>query len=305
MTTSNASEEKTVEAATDSNVTADAVNEAQANEAINAGYNRIANPNQQEEAKEEKPQTVETPPETAFTNEQAQQLTEQVARITDLEKRLRDEGGRYGSLKQTVEQLQQRIATSDTAKEVAESAVNVDELLKELRGESDSGFPELADALKPAFEKLLAAKGNSKSFNPDDIEKLVMARLEAEQSAQTEDGMKQLSELHPDWLEVRAKPEFDEWKASIPERERVRFEKSRDPFYVAEMLDKHKDWLKSKTTPTKLVAEKQTNDTAVPPKRLAAAVLPTSGTKVATKGEPDPKASIRAGYERIAGARMR
>ena len=262
-------------------VTADTGNETQATESISAGYNRIANPNQ-----EEKPQTVETPPEPAFTNEQAKELMAQVARIPDLEKRLRDEGGRYGSLKQSLEQLQQRIATSGTG-----SKADVSKALQGFRDE----YGELADLLQPAFEEIARSGGQ---VDASTISQLVAEQRQAEREAEQKEGMQQLSELHPDWLEVREKPDFSEWKASLSDRERTRFEKSNDPFYVSDMLDKHKDWLKSKTTQNVVAANQ-------PSKRLAAAVLPTSGAKVAQKGEPDTKASIRAGYERIAGARMR
>lgn len=287
MTEAIASEVQT-QAATEQ-VTAEQGNDAQATESISAGYNRIANPNQ-EQAKEEKPQTVETPPEPAFTNEQAKELMAQVARIPDLEKRLRDEGGRYGSLKQSLEQLQQRIATTGTG-----SKADVSKALEVLRNE----YGELADLLQPAFEEIAKSGGQ---IDASTISQLVAEQRQIERQAEIEAGMQQLSELHPDWMEAREKPEFSEWKSSLSERDRVRFEKSNDPFYVSDMLDKHKDWLKSKKTKNSVVATQQP---ATPSKRLAAAVLPTSGTQVAPKGEPDTKASIRAGYERVAGARMR
>lgn len=265
---------------------------AQVNEEeVRSAYDRIANPNKAEEV--EVAPTVETPPEAAFTAEQGRDLVAQVSRIPELEKRLRDDGGRYGALKQQMEQLQQRLATSSTASETATNTADASELLADLRDE----FPELADKLQGAFSKVMSSRGGQ--FDPSGIDKIVSERLQAERQAQQDEALQQLSEAHPDWVEVREKPEFKEWKESLPDRVRVRFEKSQDPFYVAEMLDKHKDWLTSKT---KQEIPKAPTP-AQPSKRLANAVLPTNGTRQAPKGEPDAKESIRAGYERVAGAR--
>lgn len=274
--------------ATGESAGAAAANEVQ--ESIQAGYDRIANPDKSE-AKQEQP-TVETPPEPVLTGDQAKELLAQVARIPDLEKQLRDTGGRYGALKQTIEQLQQRIATSTTASETAASAADAGELLADLRDE----FPELADKLQGAFSRVMALKGG---IDPEGIEKVVAARLEVERKAATEEAMGRLSEAHPDWLQVRETPEFKEWQESLQPRVLARFTRSQDPDYVAEMLDQHKDWLKSRSTPP----EPPKQDTAQA-KRLTNAVLPTNGTRQAPKGEPDPKASIRIGYERIAGKRI-
>lgn len=278
-----ASEVQDATTATGESADAAAANEVQ--ESIQAGYDRIANPDKPEQP------TVETPPEPVLTGEQARELLAQVARIPDLEKQLRDTGGRYGALKQTIEQLQQRMATSTTASETAASAADASELLTDLREE----FPELADKLQGAFSRVMASKGG---IDPEGIEKAVAARLEADRKAATEEAMERLSEAHPDWQQVRETSEFKEWKESLTPRVLARFTRSQDPDYVAEMLDQHKDWLKSRTPP-----EPPRQDTAQA-KRLTNAVLPTNGTRQAPKGEPDPKASIRIGYERIAGRRI-
>lgn len=268
-------------------VAVETVDEVQ--ESVRKAYDRVANPDKP--AEEERP-TVETPPpEPVLTSEQAKDLMAQVSRIPELEKRLRDEGGRYGALKQTIEQLQQRMATSTTATEAGVNATDAQELLKDLHDE----FPELASKLQGAFSKVMSRGG---SIDPETINKAVNERLAAERQAATEAAIQELSEAHPDWMQVRETPEFKEWKETLSPRARMRFEKSQDPHYVAEMLDQHKDWLSSRT--------KQTNSTAGNPAsktRLVNAVLPTNGTRPAPKGEPNHKESIRAGYERVAGAR--
>ncbi len=269
----------------------EAQTEAQDSSGFRKGYDSIANKDRQPEEAPTETSTEEPPPEPALSGEQARELLAQVARIPDLEKRLRDEGGRYGSLKQQIEQMQQRFNTATTAKEVEAHAADSADLLNDLRDE----FPELADKLKGVFDRVLSAKGGQAS---PDIEQMVAARLAAEKQAALDEAIQQLSNDHPDWMEVRQTPEFGEWKETLSARERVRFDKSQDPFYVAEMLDRHKDWLSSRAKPTDSTAA-QANKT-----RLQNAVLPTNGTKPPQKGEPSPSERFRAGYNKVAGARL-
>lgn len=272
--------------------------DSEAQESIQAGYDRIANPDKIEapvEVKKEEP-TVATPPEPVLTGEQAKELLAQVARIPDLEKQMRDAGGRYGGLKKSIEDLQQRIASASTASEKTENAADVGELLTDLRDE----FPELADKLEGAFSKVMASRGG---VNPEEVERVVAERLVAERRAATEDAMNQLTEDHPDWLQVRETPEFQEWKSSLPPRVLARFTRSQDPYYVAEMLDEHKEWLKTRNQQPAPNPPK--HETAPATKsRLTNAVLPTNGTRQTPKGEPDPKAVQRAAYERVSGKRL-
>ncbi len=292
MTTENG-EATVAEVGTHQPETTEAVGAEPAASEVQAAYDRIANPEKAKDESEAAP-TAGTPPESVLTNERAQELLTQVARIPDLEKRLRDEGGRYGALKQQIEQLQERIATATTAGEVAANSADAGELLADLRDE----FPELADKLQGAFSKVMASRGG---IDPGGIEKLVSERLEAARQKDQEAALEQLTEAHPDWIEVRAKPEFQEWKATLPDRVRARFERSQDPFYVSEMLDQHKDWLNSRAKQPSAPAAQQ--PASQPNRRLAAATVP-NGTKAAPKGEPDAKASIWAGYEKVAGKRM-
>ena len=268
---------------------------------IHKGYDKVVNPEKVRQENVVSEPTVETPPEPILTNDQAKDLIAQVSRIPDLEKRLRDEGGRYGALKQQIEQIQQRITTAATTKEVAASVASADELLKELRGEGDDGFPELADRLKPAFEKMLATKGAS-----PDIEQIIAQRMQVQKLEETKNLEAQLDELNPGWEKITGSkarnitcaPEFVEWMGTLAQRDAARLSSSRDPFFIAEMIDKHNEWAKAKTNPP---AQQETPQ--IPNKRLAAAVLP-SGTRQAPKGEPDEKAAIMAGYQKVAGKRM-
>lgn len=262
-------------------------------ESIQAAYDRIANPNQP--AKEAL--TTETPSEQARTGAQPDEMVElrsQVGRIPDLLKRLDDVNGRYGRLAQRFEEMQQRLATPARSQDAAtETADDAKELLKDLRDE----FPELADKLQSAFSKVIATRGGT-SVDPDAIGKMVAERMATERQAATDAAIQELSEAHPDWMQVRETPEFREWKESLPPRARVRFEKSLDPHYVAEMLDQHKEWLTSRTRQPSGTTASQASKS-----RLSNAVLPTNGTRQAPKGELDAKAIQRAAYEKIAGAR--
>lgn len=275
-------------------------------DAIRRGYEKVSEPDkvQEPEAKvepttteEPAAQTEETPP--AINGEQLKDLMARVERIPELEKRLRDEGGRYGALKQSLEQLQQKIAESTTTREVAANTADAKELLAELRDE----FPELADKLEGAFSKVMSSKGG---IDQETLTKAVAEARAAEVRAETEELEAQLDEIHPGWEHItgsqakgiKASEKFSEWIGTLLKRDLRRLSISRDPFYIAEMIEKHNEWLANHDPKAK---EKEPTQ---PSKRLADAVLPTTGAKVATQKTIDPKASIRAGYERVAGKRI-
>jgi hypothetical protein len=266
--------------------------QAETASAVQAAYDRVANPDKETVEVAQESQTAETPPEPILTNDQAKDLLEKVQRIPGLEKQLRDAGGRYGSLKQQLDEIQGRLKTQTTEAETVANVADAKELLADLRGE----FPELADKMEGVISKVIASKSGG------DVDKLVSERIQAAKQAEIQGALEILSEAHPDWKEVRDTTEYAEWKKTLPERTLKRFDSSTDPFYVAEMLDQHKEWLASKTQKPSAPAAKK--EEAQPSKRLSAAVMPTNGTKQAIKGEPDAKASIRAGYERAAGKRL-
>lgn len=253
---------------------------------IRKGYDSIANP---ENPVDDELPTVETPPEPILTSEQAQSLITQVSRIPELEKRLRDEGGRYGALKQQIDQLNQRMTTTSTKTENEVNSSDASELLSDLREE----FPELADKLQGAFSRVMATKGGA--INQGDVDQIVSARMQIEKQAEIEKAKSSLSEAHPDWKQVIEKPEYADWIKTLPPRMTARIASSIDPFFAAEMLDQHKEWLISKT-------KRQQAKPVEPSRRLANAVMP-NGTSSAPQGEPDKKAAIRAAYDRVAGAR--
>lgn len=276
-------------------------------ESIQAGYDRIANPEkaQEEPPKKEEPvaptaeapPAAETPAEPAFDSEQIKAVMAQVSRIPELEKQLRDAGGRYGGLKKTLDELQQRMAAPGTT-----GTADVEDMLKDIKEEF--GEEGLYQSLKTAFSKLAAGK----SIDPGAVEKIVAEKIAAAKQAETEAAMELLTEAHPTWQQDRETPEFKEWMESLPAKERTRFTRSEDPFYVADKLDDFKAWKEKKATPTPPKEEPApaavvTTKPNVPSKRLSAAVLPTTGAKPKPAGEDNAKESIRAGYERVAGAR--
>ena len=271
-------------------------------ESIQAVYDRIANPEKVQEAPKDEPAAptaelpaAETPKEPAFDSEQIKTVMAQVARIPELEKQLRDAGGRYGGLKKSLDELQQRMAAPGNA-----GTADVEDMLKDIKEEF--GEDGLYTSLKSAFSKVVAGR----SIDPDSIKKMVLEQVEATRQAEIETAMAQLTEAHPTWQEDRQTPEFKAWMETMPVKERNRFSRSNDPFYVADKLDEFKEW-KAKPPaavedPKPVVAPKTER---VPSKRLSNAVLPTNGSKPKPAGEDNAKESIRAGYERVAGARMR
>ena len=162
------------------------------------------------------------------------------------------------------------------------------------------GDDELYTSLKSAFSKVLANKG---SVDPDSINKLVTNRLAAERSEERDSSLKYIvgdndnPGRHPDFFEAKAKPEFTAWKKTLPPGERSLFSQSEDPVYVADMMDEFKAW--NKTEKQKATTSHQKSKS-----RIEAAVLPTSGTRATTKGEPVASEQVRAAYERIAGKRL-
>lgn len=285
-----------------------AVDPVEATSAIQRGYDAIANPEKVHEAateskpvlEEAKTPTEEIPPEPSL-DEQVKGLQTQIARLSELEKQIekrsRDEGGRYGALKQTLEQLQQKVAASPAPGDAAANTADVDEMMKEISEE----YPELASSLKGVFSKMLSSKGSA--IDPDSVGKLVSEQLKAERKREFDSALQVVIEKHTDFYEMRETPEFGAWKQSLSPRERSMFARSEDPAYVSEMLDEFKEWrskealkaVKPPETPAKPVHQKSNA-------RLASAIAPTSGTKTPT-GELSSKEAIRAGYERVAGAR--
>lgn len=282
------------------------------NESIQAGYDRIANPDKAQEEPKSEQVKIQEPVEEAtaetaasskstsapeFTNDQIQEVMATLARIPKLEKQLNDTGGRYGALKQSLEQLQQRMA----APAVGEP-VDVESMLKDIKDEfGDDGL--LYQTLKAAFSKVLAGR----QVDSGAIEKVVSEKIAAAKQAEFDTALEQLTEAHPNWRQDRETPEFKDWVASLPDKVRNRFMRSTDPDFVAEKLDEFNEWkAKKKALPAQekeppVPAKKE----AEPSKRLLKAVLPTNGTKPKATGEDNAAASIRAGYERVAKARMR
>lgn len=273
-------------------------------ESIQAGYDRIANPGK-DQAKEseakaqitevkEEPPTAETPPETTFTSDQIKGVMAQVSRIPELEKRLRDEGGRYGALKQTLDQLQQKLTTA-----TSNSPADVEEMLKDIKDEVGDDSPFYL-SLKAAFSKVMTGK----SVDPETIEKMVSEKIEATKKAEMASAQERLTEAHPTWYQDRETPEFKEWKTTLSDRQRSRFERSNDPDFVAENLDQFQEWKAAKAKAVVPTPQPKPVE-AKPSARLLKAVMPTNGAKPKAAGEDDAKSSIRAGYERVAGARIR
>jgi hypothetical protein len=275
------------------------VTATEASESVQSAYDRIANPGKvQEEVKEVTAPTVETPPDPVLTTDEIKELRAQVARIPELEKRLRDDGGRYGALKQSLEQIQQRIA--DKKEPSGASDANVDEILADIKQEFGEG--ELYSGLRSAFSKM----ANGRGMDPDAIKKIASDAISEAKQTEYNEALGRLAEAHPTWEQDRETPELKEWTDSLSAKERNKFYQSNDPDYVADRLDQFQEWKSKKAAtpetkePPKEEAKPETKPG--PSKRLTSAVLPTNGTKPKTTGD-DSKAQVKAAYERIAGNR--
>lgn len=273
---------------------------AEASETVQAAYDRIANPGKvQEEVKEPVTPTAETPPESVLTHDEIKSLKAQVARIPDLEKRLRDEGGRYGALKQSLDQIQQRIADK---KEQSGPDVSLEEALADIK--KDFGDDnELYTGLKSAFTKMANSRGG---IDPEAVEKLVASKISEAKQVEYNSAIERLTEAHPTWQQDRESPELKAWTDSLSVKERNKFYQSNDPDFVADRLDVFAEWKEKKAAtpePKPEVKQEAKPETKPgPSKRLTSAVLPTNGTKPKATGD-DRQAQIKAAYERVAGNR--
>lgn len=259
------------------------------NDEVRAAYDRIANPDKvQEEIEEEVVvPTVETPPEPTITPDEIKDLKAQVARIPELEKRLRDDGGRYGGLKQTIDDLQKSVSGRKVVNE------------KRLEEFKDA-FPELAEYIVD----LLPTEKEASS--QDDIAKKISEGLQEhikkfEQEQELKEiakAQKRILKRHPEFFQMRESAEFKSWYADLPNKQATEFAESDDPDYIADRFDEFVAWKekKSATPETKAEAKQVQN------KRLMNAVLPTNGIKQNATGD-NKQAQVRAAYDRVAGNR--
>lgn len=275
---------------------------------IQAAYDRIANPEKENESQpvkteaphEEPPkvehQTAETPPEAAFTSEQIKDLMARVSRIPDLEKGLRDAGGRYGAIKQSLDQLQQRMTTASTG-----NPAEVEEMLAGIK-EDFGDDSSLYQSLKIALTKM----SGQRAIDPSAIETMVAEKISQAKQAEIDAAENELTEAHPSWREDTRTPHFAEYMETLSARDRSRLQRSNDPDFVSDKLDSFYAWKAAKearpATPTAPPAQKQEQPTS---RRVMNAILPTQGAKPKPNGEADKETSIRAAYQRIAGSRMR
>lgn len=202
-------------------------------------------------------QTEETPPPEPTLEDRVKEMQTQLSRISELEKQLekrsRDDGGRYGALKQTIEQLQQKLSANGNTAANVSSVEDVLADVKEAFGEDD-----LYKSLKSAFTKALSSKGSV--VDQDAIDRIVSERFATAEKAKQEEARTTLAELHPDYEDVLfvknadgsiqkgndgipiGKPEYSEWQKTLSPTKLRRLKTSTDPYFAAEMLDEFKDW---------------------------------------------------------------
>lgn len=155
--------------------------------------------------------------------------------------------GEIGNINRTLKQLQ---STGGTP-----SSPELDAILSEAEAAANE-FPELAAPLMKAI-KALANTRPAPAAQVEDFDERVSASV---QKLRERDAIEALSEEHPDWTEVRSKPEFSEWLSTKTPEYQDRFNNTWNPAVVSRGLTEFKESLKAQ--------ERKQN-------RLKAAVTPT------------------------------
>jgi len=218
--------------------------------------------------------------------------------MAELRKRLDDVNGRYGRLSQKLEETLAKIATPDKTQSAAvASTADLDEILKEVK--EVFGDDEMYTSLKSAFSKARLGGGG---VDLEGVGKFMEERATTAKAAQFESSLSQVLERHDDFYTAKASPAYKRWTATLSPGDRSALNRSEDPGYVGDMIDEYKVWATADAAKAthSTVTHQKTQSTA----RLAAAVLPTSGTKQSVTGEPGANEQVQSAYNRVAGKRL-
>lgn len=215
----------------------------------------------------------ETPRIAGYTEDELRELLEDAKEVRKLREREAKVFGTLGSLKQAVDQLRQQAPA-------APAAVAITGQLKRLSAE----YPEMAEMLTEDLKEALGS--GAAQVDTTSVERVVIDRMEQDRREQKQE---MLSLVHPDWREIAASNDFEQWKVGLPPDELHIVETSWDTASVSRVLTKFKQWRESATQ------SKQTRQA-----RLEAAVAPKSNRAMPTGGATDEDAFV-AGFKRARG----
>lgn len=212
-----------------------------------------------------------------YTEEELRDLLGKAKEVDKLREREAKVFGTLGSLKQAIDQLKQQAPA-------APAAVALTGQLKRLSAE----YPEMAEMLSEDLKEALAGGQPGSSASDESVNsRLELAEKKMEQ--------KLLTIVHPDWRQVAASPEFEQWKGALPPDELQIVENSWDALSVADVLTKFKESRRSDQEQQAAAAQaKQTRQT-----RLEAAVAPRSAR--AMPGTVTDEDAFVAGFKRARG----
>ena len=232
------------------------------------------------EAKAEPKAEPEAPKFAQVTEAQLTDLLAKAALVDESRRQIDTLNGNLGGMKQVVEGLRKERKTLTPGQ------------LKRVTAE----YPELAEALQADLADL--------SGGPDAEEfgKRVSAEFETRMApAVVAFETKLLRFYHRDWQQVVAAKDFKDWKASLPEGDRVALDNSNDGEFIADKLTEFKD-ARAKRAKEAADATAKTTAEALKNKssdsrqrRLEAAVPPkgTGGNTTPTKATSD----FQAGWD--------
>lgn len=186
-----------------------------------------------------------------ITEEQYQDLLKRATAIdeikADSKKRFDDVFGKVGGMQQLIQSLQ---ASTQTGQQVSVTKEDFAELVEE-------GYPDLAELQAAGLNRILAklnTRGTGgaqpQAFDPKQVEEIVNNRLASEREQSTRE---QLFDMHEDWEQVRATPEYEVWVkenkiAERKDRAGATYEESWNPTFIGNLITEFKATKKAATT---------------------------------------------------------
>lgn len=222
---------------------------------------------------EEKPVAEEPPPAPEPPPVEYAQITK--AELEELKAKAgRVDGayGRIGSVEHTLKQLQ-----AADGQPVVFTKEDFPELARE--------YPELAEAHVKDMNKAMAKFKVPKGGSTEEFEGKVQTAV-AGVAQQFE--AKLLKVYHPDWQQVAQDPEFNAWKATLPEDERTTLESTFDAEFIADRITAFKKTKAAKPpVPTPSTRKQQ----------LAAAAASPRGTGAALSANPNSDEAAQKAFD--------
>lgn len=249
-----------------------APNLEQQSDSLAAGFNRVRGieetPHTPEATQQELRQVDDQPAEEPAP-EQILEPSEVAALREQLERDLSKVHGKIGEINKHVIGLQRQTGADNEQRKVA---------LGKLRDD----YPELADSIEP----LLSGGGISQ----EQITQMVNEQLAAERDQLTKAiAQAKLTAKHPDWEEVKASREFNEWFNAKPEDERQAVSSTWDSGAVSKLFTDFKGHQAA------IQAQERSKQA-----KLAGAATPRGAPSTAARQSRVPdSAGLAAGFNRV------